>query len=122
MDPADAAKLTAAIESDRGFAWRVMKRGYWVNGATDFAGYVKAIAPFTMEGRVEGLTMPFLGTRAEGDLLATGAADFVAKVGDHATLFEFTAAEGAGGHCEMQSRWRLTTEVLDWLDEVLPAG
>ena len=31
------------------------------------------------------------------------------------------AADGAGGHCEMQDRWLLSTTVLDWLDDVFAA-
>jgi hypothetical protein len=34
-------------------------------------------------------------------------------------LLSFTAAQGAGGHCEMQNRWALTSKVLDWLDDTL---
>jgi hypothetical protein len=34
------------------------------------------------------------------------------------TLSDFTAAEGAGEHCEMNNRWLLNLRALNWLDEV----
>jgi hypothetical protein len=35
------------------------------------------------------------------------------------TMMHFSAAEGAGGHCEMGNRSLLNGRVLDWLDEQL---
>jgi hypothetical protein len=37
------------------------------------------------------------------------------------TLLRFTAAEGAGDHCEMGNRPLLDQRVFDWLDETLSA-
>jgi hypothetical protein len=34
-------------------------------------------------------------------------------------LVRFTAAEGAGDHCEMMNRSAVNRVALDWLDEVL---
>ena len=36
-------------------------------------------------------------------------------------LLEFTAAEGAGGHCEMGNRSLAMLRMLDWLDTTLAA-
>jgi hypothetical protein len=36
-------------------------------------------------------------------------------------LVRFTAAEGAGGHCECAARVLYHQRVFDWLDEVLEA-
>lgn len=114
-----AATITEAIESDRGLTWRVIKRGYWVHGVDDFQGYLRAVTPFTLTGHAENIRCPLLGTTTEGDPLSAGAGDFIAKLSCPTTLLEFTAAEGAGGHCEIQNRWLLNTRVLDWLDETL---
>jgi hypothetical protein len=43
---------------------------------------------------------------------------FVAVGRERATLLRFTAAEGAGGHCEAFAR-SLYQRVYDWLDETL---
>jgi hypothetical protein len=34
-------------------------------------------------------------------------------------LIKFTAAEGAGDHCEMMNRSLVNRAVLEWLDEIL---
>lgn len=114
-----AATITKAIESDRGLTWRIIKRGFWVHGVDDFQGYIRAVTPFTLTGHAEHIRCPLLGTTSEGDLLSAGARDFLSKLSCPTTLFEFTAAEGAGGHCEIHNRWLLNSRVLDWLDETL---
>jgi hypothetical protein len=35
------------------------------------------------------------------------------------TLLRFTAAKGAGDHCEMRNRTLLDQRVFDWLDDIL---
>jgi hypothetical protein len=47
------------------------------------------------------------------------AALFVAVGRERATLLRFTAAEGAGGHCEAFARSLYHQRVYDWLDETL---
>jgi hypothetical protein len=47
------------------------------------------------------------------------AALFVAIGPGRATLLRFTAAEGAGGHCEAFARSLYHQRVYDWLDETL---
>lgn len=118
--PDDAATaITAKITGDRGLEWRIVKRGFWVHGVDDLQSYIRAVAPFTMTGHIGDIRCPLLGTTTEGDVLAAGAGDFLSKADVPTTLLEFTAAEGAAGHCEFQNRWLLNTRVLDWLDETL---
>lgn len=114
-----AAAITEKVTGDRGLNWRIVKRGFWVHGVDDFQGYLRAVEPFTMTGHAGRIRCPLLGTSSEGDVLSAGARDFLAKLSSPTTLLEFTAAEGAGGHCEFQNRWLLNTRVLDWLDETL---
>ena len=115
----DAAQITALIDGDRSLRWKIIQRGFWVNGATDLRSYLAAVAPFTMEGRAADVQCPVLGTAAEGDPLALGAQQFLDRLPCPTTLLTFTAAEGAGGHCEMQNRWLLNQRVLDWLDDTM---
>jgi hypothetical protein len=117
-----AARILAAIESDRGLTWKIIKRGFWVNGATDLPSYFHSIAPFTMDGHADGIRCPLFASNAEGDPNAMGVADFMAKLSCPTTLVPFTAADGAGGHCEMQNRWLLNQTWLDWLDDVFSAA
>lgn len=117
-----AAKIQTAIESNRGLTWKIIKRGYWVNGATDLPSYFHAIAPFTMDGYAKDIECPFFASNAEGDPVAMGVEPFVAALSCPTTLVPFTAAQGAGGHCEMQNRWLLNQTWLDWLDDVFAAS
>jgi len=114
-----AAEMTEQIRSDRGLEWRVIKRGFWVHGVDSLKGYLAAAEPFTLTGRSDGIRCPLLGTTTEGDLLSAGAADFLSRLHGPTTLLRFTAADGAGGHCEAQNRWLLNSRVLDWLDDTL---
>lgn len=114
-----AAWLTDMILADRTLTWRLVKRGFWVHGVEDLQGYVKAAAEFTLDGRAQDIRCPLLGTAAEHDSLATGAAEFVDRIGGPTTLTRFTAAQGAGEHCEIHNRWLLNTSALDWLDDTM---
>lgn len=115
----DAATVTDHIVGNRSLNWKVVQRGYWVNGATDLRSYLAAVAPFTMDGRAGDIRCPVLGTAAEQDPLAKGAEPFLAKLSCPTTLLRFSAQDGAGAHCEMQNRWQVTQRILDWLDETL---
>ncbi len=114
-----AAEMTQVISGNRSLDWKIVKRGFWVNGADDLQGYLRAVEPFTLTGRADGIRCPFLATKSEGDPLAASAPEMVEPLSCPTTLLSFTAAERAGGHCEMQARWLLNTKVLDWLDDTL---
>lgn len=118
--PADAAaEMTSKIMADRGLTWRIVKRGFWVHGVEDLQGYIRAAERFTLTGRADDIRCPLLATMSEGDPLASGAEAFVDQLSCPTTLLKFTAAEGAGEHCEIQNRWLLNGSVLDWLDDTL---
>lgn len=114
-----AAKMTEIIAGNRSLEWKLVKRGFWVNGADDLQGYLKAVEPFTLDGRADEIRCPVLATAAEGDPLAAGVETFVDQLRCPTTLLSFTSAQGAGGHCEMQNRWLVNSEILDWLDDTL---
>ncbi|MBS1837020.1 MAG: alpha/beta fold hydrolase [Actinobacteria bacterium] len=113
------AALTEVILSDRVLTWRVVKRGFWVHGVEDLRGYLRVAEEFTLDGREHDIDCPLLATTTEGDPLSAGAPAFVERLSCPTTLVRFTAAQGAGGHCEIHNRWLLNTTVLDWLDETL---
>ena len=60
---------------------------------------------------------PTLLTMAENDSLGAGAPSFLDALRCPKKLLRFSAAAGAGDHCEMQNRSLLNRRVLDWLDE-----
>jgi alpha-beta hydrolase superfamily lysophospholipase len=119
ISDADEATLTKAIEAVPGLRWKIVQRGFWVNGTNDLRGYFESCAAFTLEGRAEGIRCPVLVTAAESDPLSAGAEAFVARLSCPTTLIRFSAAEGAGDHCELLNRWLANQRILDWLDDLL---
>jgi hypothetical protein len=71
----------------------------------------------TLEGRLGSVRCPTLLTAAELDQRSASAEAVLAGLRCPKTLLRFTAAEGAGEHCEMNNRSLVNRRVLDWLDE-----
>lgn len=119
LDPALLGRLEGVILADRKRRWAVVQRGYWVHGSPSLRDYLRAVEQFTLAGRAERIHCPTLLTQAEDDPLAAGTQAFFDALTCPKTLLRFTAAEGAGDHCEMMNRSLLNDRVLDWLDGVL---
>ncbi|MFT3988945.1 alpha/beta hydrolase family protein [Aestuariivirga sp.] len=119
LDPALIAKADAFIRSSRSLNWKVVQRGFWVHGVDNLRDYLASAELFTMKGRAELIRCPTLITQAEGDGLSADAGSFFDALRCPKTLMQFTAAEGASGHCEMMNRSLLNRRALDWLDERL---
>jgi len=118
-DEATLRHMTQAIEADRKLRWSVVQRGYWVHGVGTLSEYLHAAVEFTLEGRVEKIRCPTLMTAAERDPLARGAQALFEALTCPKELLRFTAAEGAGEHCEILNRSLLHRRVFGWLDSVL---
>ncbi len=114
--------MEALIAGEPKLRWSVMQRGYWVHGVNDLRDYLSAIEHYTLDGRIESIRCPTLITVAEGDRLAGTAQALFEALDGPKQLLRFSAAEGAGGHCEMQNRSLLNQRVLDWLDEQFQPG
>lgn len=107
------------IDANPSMHWSIVQRGFWINGVSDLRSFLRASAEYTLTDRIGDIRCPVLFTRAENDRLATGVQSFFDAVTAPKTLLEFTAAEGAGDHCEMFNRSLVNRRVLDWLDETL---
>ena len=110
-------RVDRVIRQSRALRWSIEQRGFWANGVTDLRGLIAATARFTLRDRAHLIRCPVLLTRAENDPLAVAVGDFAAALPD-ATVIDFTAAEGAGEHCEMMNRSLVNRRALDWLDGV----
>lgn len=121
LDDATLDRTMGVIRQNRGLRWAIEQRGFWVNGVTDLRGFISRSMQFTLRERVSEIRCPVLLTHAENDPLAVAVADFAAALPD-ATVIDFTAAEGAGGHCEMTNRSLANRRILDWLDGVFAIG
>ncbi|MBL8581100.1 MAG: alpha/beta fold hydrolase [Rhizobiaceae bacterium] len=118
VTPALVEKLRGVIEKDRRMRWSIIQRGFWVHGVDSLQGFLHAVEPFTMEGRAELIRCPTLLTAAEDDPLSSTAQHFYEALRCPKKLIRFTAAEGAGDHCEMMNRSLLNRRVFDWLDDI----
>lgn len=124
VEAAEASRLVEAgmeklIAASPGMRWKILQRGCWVLGVDSLGGFVEASRRLNAEELLGGIRCPVLLTCAENDPLAQGAPAIAEKLGAKATLMRFTAAEGAGEHCESRNRSLLNRRVLAWLDETL---
>jgi pimeloyl-ACP methyl ester carboxylesterase len=110
-------RMERMVMEDRKRRWSVVQRGYWVHGVDNFRDFLRAAEPYSLDGRAELIRCPTLITAAEQDSLSSSAQFLYDQLCCEKTLIKFTAAEGAGGHCEMANRSVLNRRVLDWLDE-----
>ena len=116
---ATLAPMAEAIHADRAQRWAVEQRGFWVHGVDTLAGYLRATAPFDLQGRLAGIGCPTAVTAAEDDPLSRSAQQVYDALPGVKALLHFGTAEGAGDHCEMRNRTLLDQRVFDWLDDVL---
>jgi pimeloyl-ACP methyl ester carboxylesterase len=119
LDDALLKKVEGVIAGNAGMRWKIVQRGFWVNGKTSLRDYLADIERYTMSGRAEDISCPMFLAAAENDLLSIGAQTLYDALRCPRTLVRFTAAEGAGDHCEMQSRSVFNRAALDWLDHTL---
>lgn len=99
--------------------WSFVQRGFWANGVDNLRDYLRSIVAFTLEGRAQRIECPTLLTMAEEDPLGASAPKLYDALACPKRLVKFTAAEGAGMHCEHLNRSLLNRVTFDWLDEVL---
>ena len=114
------APMEKFIDADRFQHWTMKQRGYWVHGVDSIAGYIQATADFSVAGRLDRITCPTMVAAAESDVLSSSAPQVVAELTSAPVeLARFTAAEGAGDHCEWLNRPRFDQRAFDWLDAQL---
>jgi alpha-beta hydrolase superfamily lysophospholipase len=96
-----------------------LRRARLVHGATDPIHYLRIAADYTLRGREHLIECPTFVCSAEGDDLSARAEELYEALTCPKEYVRFTAAEGAGDHCEALARPLVNARVLTWLDEVL---
>jgi len=74
---------------------------------------------FAISGVADRISCPTLITTSEGDPKSAQAKRLYSALRCSKHLVHFTAAEGAGGHCESLSRSLYHQRIFDWLDDTL---
>ncbi len=98
--------------------WAV-RRGMLVHGSSDPLEMVEALRSFTLAGRAERITCPTWVCSAEGDDIGASAPQLVESLRCESEYVRFTAAEGAGDHCEQGARSLYHARSFGWLDNLL---
>ncbi len=90
------------------------------HGTPTARGYLRELSRFSLVGLAGQIDCPTLALEAEGDPTSDGQLDvFAGQLTAPVTTHRFTAAEGAGGHCEGLGQRRLERVVYDWIETVL---
>jgi alpha-beta hydrolase superfamily lysophospholipase len=100
-----------------------LRRGLVVHGVDSPLAYLDAMIDFRLDGYAQKITCPTLVTHAEGDMIGASAPQtFEALTVADKELILFTAAEGAGDHCEAGARTLFDACAFGWLDDRLHPG
>ncbi len=115
--PADLEALEDWVRSDPYLHW-TFRRALWVHGLDSIADYLRIAGDYSLRGRAERIRCPTFVAWAESDPIARFAEQLHTALRCPRTLVRFTAAEGAGGHCEETARSLFHQRAYDWLDGV----
>lgn len=115
-DPELDAELEALQADARGREWFGSRMA--AMGTQSVGDFVRKQLEFTLEHVVADIQCPTLVTDGEGDATSQSAL-FHDRLTCPKRLKRFTAAEGAGGHCEGLGSTVFESYVFDWLDGVM---
>jgi alpha-beta hydrolase superfamily lysophospholipase len=96
-----------------------LRRAFWLHGVDSPMGYVRESARYTLEGLAGRIACPTLICTAENDDIGATAGRLFEALRCEKAMMKFTAAEGAGEHCEAGARTLFNQRSFDWLDRVL---
>ncbi len=96
-----------------------LRRGMLVHGVTDPIAAVEALRDFSLKERAGLIQCPTWVCSAEGDDISASAVDLVAALTCDKTYVRFSAAEGAGDHCEVGAGTLYHARSFGWLDGIL---
>jgi len=100
--------------------WALLQRGKWVHAKPTLFETLADLARFRLSDVADRIGCPTLLTQAENDPISAAALKLHdALTVERKTLIKFTAAEGAGDHCEASGRRLFHQRAYDWLDETL---
>jgi alpha-beta hydrolase superfamily lysophospholipase len=112
------AKLLRMLANKPTAGW-ALRRGLLVHGVDDPLDFVDALREFTLADRAANITCPTWVCDAEGDDISASAPQLVNAMTCEKTYVHFTAAEGAGDHCEQGARALYHARSFAWLDDLL---
>ena len=118
VDENDLEPAFAAIRANPELNWTFVQGGLMVHGVDTLMDYLRVCVDFRLSDRVSNIHCPTLITQAENDPVAAYAGRLYDALTCPKALLRFTAAEGAGDHCEAWARSVYFQRAYDWLDGV----
>jgi pimeloyl-ACP methyl ester carboxylesterase len=118
--PAFDRRLDELIKTSPVAAW-ALTHGMFVTGTSSPRAYVAATLEYHLRnGLAEQISCPALVLDAEEDMFFKGQPE---ELCEHLTcpktFMRFTAAEGAGAHCQVGAQRLAFGRIYDWLDDTL---
>lgn len=114
-------RLVRAVMSKPTAGW-AMRRNLMVHGLSDPLDYFRIAPQYSLKGIEDRIQCPTLVCSADGDDLSIDAERLYDALACRKRFCRFTAAEGAGRHCESGARSLFHAVAFDWLDRVLDVG
>jgi alpha-beta hydrolase superfamily lysophospholipase len=96
-----------------------LRRGLLVHGLDNPLDFIESLREYSLAGRAERISCPTWVCSAEGDEISESAPQLVAALTCEKEYVRFTAAEGAGDHCEAGARTLYHARSFAWLDQLL---
>jgi pimeloyl-ACP methyl ester carboxylesterase len=112
------SRVLSFVERQPTGGW-ALRRGQQVHGANGPLGYLAALRDYTLAGRAEKIQCPTFVCNAEDDDISASAPQLAAALTCPKQFVTFTAAEGAGDHCESGARTLFHARAFGWLDQIL---
>jgi pimeloyl-ACP methyl ester carboxylesterase len=97
-----------------------LRRNLLVHGIDDPFAFFALARDYTLKGREAAIRCPTFVCTAEGDDLSSRVRTLFDALTCPKRFVAFTAAEGAGGHCEPLARTLFHQRMFAWLAEVMP--
>jgi alpha-beta hydrolase superfamily lysophospholipase len=111
-------RVLATLASKPTAGW-ALRRGQLVHGAASPLAYLQALREYSLQDYAGQITCPVLVCDAEGDDISASAPQLVDALTCEKDYIHFTAAEGAGDHCEAGARTLYHARTFGWLDSLL---
>jgi pimeloyl-ACP methyl ester carboxylesterase len=96
-----------------------MRRNLMVHGLSDPLEYFRIAPQYSLKGLEQHITCPTFVCSAEDDDLSVDARKFYDALTCPKQYLRFSAADGAGRHCESGARTVFHQAAFDWLGQVL---
>ncbi len=119
--PLAAAVLRRALQTLAGkpTAGWALRRGQLVHGVASPLDYLLALREYSLTDHAAKITCPVLVCDAEGDDISASAPQLFEALTCEKQYIHFTAAQGAGDHCEAGARTLYHARSFGWLDALL---